>query len=78
MNEKQNHHKKINDSSDPKEDIADKNEEKIDVLNLPPRKDVHSDDKRTQLKWSKPFLRLLSVVVILFLLLVVYVYLVLP
>lgn len=40
---------------------------KIDVLNLPPRKEVHKDhDSRMRLKLSKPFLRFISVVIILF------------
>jgi hypothetical protein len=36
---------------------------KIDVLNLPPRKEIHGNKKsRIRLSMSKPFLRLLSVI----------------
>lgn len=37
---------------------------KIDVLNLPPRKEVHSNHGRTRLKISGPFLRLLTVILL--------------
>ena len=37
---------------------------KIDVLNLPPRKEVHSNHGRTRLTISRPFLRLLIVVLL--------------
>lgn len=39
---------------------------KIDVLNLPPRTEVHGKQKtRTHVKFSKPLLRLLIVIIIL-------------
>jgi len=37
---------------------------KIDVLNLPPRKEVHSNQSRTRLSISRPFLRFLSVILL--------------
>ena len=33
----------------------------IDVLKLPPRKEIHTKNKRAKLKVSKPFLRLLFI-----------------
>lgn len=40
---------------------------KIDILNLPPRKEVHSQHaSRTRLKLNRPFLRFLTVIVIIF------------
>ncbi|WP_026906581.1 hypothetical protein [Paucisalibacillus globulus] len=41
-------------------------EKTMDVLNLPPRKEVHSQKKnRTHVKLSRPFIRLIIVVVLL-------------
>lgn len=34
---------------------------KIDILNLPPRKEIHTNNKRAKLKLSKPFLRLIFI-----------------
>ncbi|WP_100010770.1 hypothetical protein [Lentibacillus sediminis] len=42
-----------------------KNEQEIDVLNLPPRKEVHGQKNSTSLKVSRPLLRFLFVVVLL-------------
>lgn len=40
--------------------------QKVDILNLPPRKEVHGNaKKRTNLKVSKPFIRLFFVIIIL-------------
>lgn len=40
--------------------------QKIDILDLPPRKETHSTNKgRTHVKFSKPMLRLLLVIIIL-------------
>ncbi|WP_188453831.1 hypothetical protein [Virgibacillus oceani] len=40
-------------------------EREVDILNLPPRKEVHSKkNTRTHLKMSRPFLRLVFVIVI--------------
>ncbi|MGY0691801.1 hypothetical protein ACW2QC_03280 [Virgibacillus sp. FSP13] len=37
----------------------------VDILNLPPRKEVHAkDDQRTHMKISRPFIRLLLVIII--------------
>ena len=33
----------------------------IDILKLPPRKEIHTQNKRAKLKVSKPFLRLLFI-----------------
>ena len=39
---------------------------KIDILNLPPRKEIHSmNNNRTRLKLGKPLIRLLLVIVVL-------------
>lgn len=47
-----------------KELLADHHINEIDVLNLPPRKEVHTKNTRTKIKLSKPLLRLLFTVVI--------------
>jgi len=49
-------------------------QDKIDVLNLPPRNEVHQDKKRTHIKWSKPFGRFLLVVMVLVILLFIVYY----
>jgi len=36
----------------------------IDVLNLPPRKEIHDSKRRTHVKISAPFIRLLIVILI--------------
>ncbi|WP_096270485.1 hypothetical protein [Paucisalibacillus globulus] len=69
---------KVNDRSNNQQDyVMEENlenqvtteEKMVNVLNLPPRKEIHSQKKnRTHLKISKPFLRLFFV---LFLLLIV-------
>lgn len=44
---------------------------KIDVLNLPPRKEVHSNQStRTRLSISRPFLRFLSVIMLMIIIVV--------
>lgn len=52
----------------------EKNEEKLDILNLPPRKDVHKEFKKGHVKWSKPFIRFLFVILLMLVVLAVYVY----
>ena len=47
-----------------KEPFADQMINEIDVLNLPPRKEVHTKNKRVKLKMSKPFLRFLFTIII--------------
>ncbi|WP_010650719.1 hypothetical protein [Oceanobacillus massiliensis] len=37
----------------------------VDILNLPPRKEIHSENTRMSLKISKPLSRFLSVILIL-------------
>lgn len=44
-------------------------EQEIDVLNLPPRKEVHGQQNSTTLKVSRPLLRFLFVVVLLLIIL---------
>lgn len=39
-------------------------EQKIDILNLPSRKEVHSQKQFTHIKLTKPFIRLFSVFVV--------------
>lgn len=46
------------------ESFADQIINEIDVLNLPPRKEVHTKSKRTKIKLSKPLLRFLFTVII--------------
>ena len=41
--------------------IEKTNIREIDVLKLPPRKEIHTKNKRAKLKVSKPFLRLLFI-----------------
>ena len=43
----------------------------IDILNLPPRKEVHTSNSRTKLKVSRPFLRLLFISLLVIIILVV-------
>lgn len=53
---------KVSDESD----TAQEPTLKIDVLNLPPRKEVHGNhNNRARVKLGKPFLRFLSVIIIL-------------
>lgn len=52
-----------------------RDETQIDVLNLPPRKEVHGKNSRTKLKLSKPFLRLFIVIVIILFCIVLALYL---
>lgn len=47
----------------------------IDVLNLPPRKEVHGISKRTKLKVSKPFWRFVLISLLVIVILVVALYL---
>lgn len=51
------------DESD-KESFADQIINEIDVLNLPPRKEVHTTNKRPKIKLSRPFLRFLFTMII--------------
>lgn len=46
-------------------DVDDRSIPKIDVLNLPPRKEIHRDnDVRTRLSISGPFVRFLSIIIL--------------
>lgn len=45
-------------------DQQEKNSREIDVLQLPPRKEVHVKSNRVGLKVSKPFLRLIFIIVV--------------
>lgn len=58
-----------------KSSVKSKELPKIDVLNLPPRKSVHTGKKnRTKLKFQRPFMRLLFVFFILIILVFVIIY----
>ncbi|WP_085992006.1 hypothetical protein [Oceanobacillus senegalensis] len=62
-----------------KEESAPENmhieKEEPDVLNLPPRKEIHKSSNRTQIKVKKPFMRFLFVTLVLFtIILVTYYY----
>lgn len=46
------------------ESFADQIINEIDVLNLPPRKEVHTKNKRPKIKLSRPLLRFLFTVII--------------
>ncbi|AXI09368.1 hypothetical protein CV093_11300 [Oceanobacillus sp. 143] len=46
----------------------------IDILNLPPRKEVHTTIERTKLRISKPFIRIIFVIIILIAILIVSYY----
>ncbi|RDW22024.1 hypothetical protein [Oceanobacillus chungangensis] len=61
-----------NDTSAILEEATEKRE--IDILNLPPRRDVHITNNRTRLRISKPFFRITIVVIILILILIVSYY----
>lgn len=50
-----------------KQEINDKsdNEQKIDILNLPPRKEVHNKkSKHIKIKFTRPYIRLVVVVLL--------------
>ena len=73
LQEVQNHD--IDDNQRAEERITRESQPKIDVLNLPPRKDVHRSHKsRVKLKFSKPFRRLMFVVLILIIMIIVVLY----
>lgn len=62
----------IEDGQSTEQHVGNKNSEQeseakrdIDILNLPPRKEIHSKDSRTSLKLSGPLIRLLLVIFIL-------------
>ncbi|RDW19094.1 hypothetical protein CWR48_08575 [Oceanobacillus arenosus] len=51
------------------EEIPKKRE--IDILNLPPRKEVHTISNRTRFRISRPFIRIIFVVIVLIVILIV-------
>lgn len=51
------------------------NDEKIDVLNLPPRKTVHAHNKKGfKVRLSRPLIRLLSVSILILLVVAIVIY----
>lgn len=65
FDELQQHENKSEALSNDHQHTKDYSMPKIDVLNLPPRKEVHGNNKeRTHLSISKPFLRFLSVIIL--------------
>lgn len=62
-------HKEDKQSTGPKKAILPDEDFKynldVDVLNLPPRKEIHTLQKRTQVKISPSFMRFLTVIIIL-------------
>jgi len=50
---------------------SQQNQKGIDILNLPPRKEVHTQKQRAHLKWSRPFSRFILVFLILLLFVIV-------
>ncbi|MCM3738837.1 hypothetical protein M3210_01020 [Oceanobacillus luteolus] len=46
------------------ETIVLKEDNEIDVLNLPPRKEIHTKNNRFRLKFSRPFIRFAFVIFI--------------
>lgn len=57
-----------------KEEAAAREEMEIDVLNLPPRKEVHAKSGRTKLRVSRPFIRFALIVAIVLLCLIAALY----
>jgi len=59
-------HLSDNDTKQVQEETDNKSDEeqKIDILNLPSRKEVHSQKEFTHIKLTKPFMRLVSVFVV--------------
>jgi hypothetical protein len=57
-----------------KEESTSENTKEIDVLNLPPRKEVHQNKKSVKLTWSKPFIRFAFILFLLFLCLIAALY----
>lgn len=51
------------------DDYPVRERDEIDVLNLPPRKEVHGQNKRFKFKITKPSIRLTSIVIFVLLLL---------
>lgn len=46
------------------QEVIDDSIPKIDILNLPPRREIHDDNHtRTRLSISRPFLRFLSIII---------------
>ncbi|KKE79320.1 hypothetical protein NSA56_08130 [Oceanobacillus caeni] len=45
---------------------------KIDVLNLPPRKEIHTNKGRTHFKFDKPFIRFITVIIFATIIVAVY------
>ena len=64
FDELQEHAVKSGESSNIEQQAEAYTQPKIDVLNLPPRKEVHSNHGRTRLTISRPFLRLLIVILL--------------
>lgn len=62
--ELQKHEVKSDESSNHEQNGEEYTIPKIDVLNLPPRKEVHSNHSRTRITMSKPLLRLLIVILL--------------
>ncbi|WP_164668737.1 hypothetical protein [Virgibacillus doumboii] len=57
--------KPLPEENDDKEETNDTDEREVDILNLPPRKEVHnSDNGRVHFKFSGALLRLIFVIVI--------------
>lgn len=53
------------DSND--EHVKARDEDDIDVLNLPPRKEIHTNKKRAGIKFSRPFIRFICFTLIILL-----------
>lgn len=65
-------HREIEDSFDFENESSIR---KVDILNLPPRKEIHTNNKRAKLKLSKPFLRLVFISLLVMVILIGVLYL---
>ncbi|MFC4022914.1 hypothetical protein ACFOUV_03685 [Oceanobacillus longus] len=63
------HEKKPDESLVSNKHTVEKRE--VDILNLPPRKEIHSVNQRTRFKISKPLFRLLLVILLLIIIFIV-------
>lgn len=58
----------MDDKEEPKDKLKEQSKdsfEEIDILNLPPRKEVHKNSGKSHFRFSKPLIRFLSVILVL-------------
>ncbi len=58
----------MDDKEQPKDKLKEQSKdsfEEIDILNLPPRREVHKNSGKSHIRFSKPLIRFLSVILVL-------------